>query len=179
MTSLDPVELVRSIVDLRRAIVEQREPLTRERLREVEARLRRALGPSIAKRKASEALGVSVPALDRWVDEGVLPVVAKPGSSRLEVEAHRLLQVAERIRALRDEGRESRTPVSAAVASLGWARPRGGRRVLALDLAALPRPNVSEDELVETYRTTTPEERVVQVAELSATFGRSAHGEPL
>ncbi len=177
VTALDPVELTMSIVGLRRAIVRQRDRATRASLRDVETRLRRALGPTIAKKKAAAALGVSVPALDRWVDQGILPVVQKPGSSRLEVETRPFLELAERVETVRDERGRTRTPIAAAVTSLGWTPSAAGRRVLRLDVASLPRPNISEWELVAEFRSTTPEERVLRVAELSRMFASQAQAD--
>ena len=171
---LDSVELVASIVGLRRAIVKQRDRTSRASLRDVEVRLRRALGPTIAKKRAAAALGVSVPALDKWVEQGILPVVQKPGSSRLEVEARPFLQLAERVEAVRHERGGTRTPIAVAVRSLGWKPTATGRRVLRLDVAALPRPNTSEQELLAVFHSTTPEERVRQVAELSQMFASVA-----
>ena len=170
MRRLDPADLATSIVGLRRAIVKTRDTKTRASLRDIEVLLRRTLGPTIPKKKAAAVLGISVPALDRWVNRGLLPVVAKPGSSRLEVESRAFLELAERVETVTDELGEMRTPVSVAIKSLGWTPSTAGRRVLRLDVASLPRPNISERALVTGFRSTTPEDRVRQVAELSRMF---------
>ena len=170
MSHLDPTDLVTSIVQLRQAIVKTRDRATRAALREVEVHLRRALGPTIAKKKAAASLGISVTALDRWVDQGVLTVVEKPGSSRHELEARPLLELAEQVRNAREERPETRTPVAEAIRRLGWAPRAGGRRVLRLDVASMPRPNTSEQELVAAFHSTTPEQRVREVAMLSRMF---------
>jgi len=170
MPVLDATELATSVVRLRRAIVKTRDAAARASLRDVEVSLRRALGPTIAKKKAAAVLGVSVPALDKWVNQGLLPVVAKPGLSRLQIETRPFLELAERVDRVRDELGETRTPVAAAVQRLGWKPHAAGRRVLRFEVASLPRPNVSEQQLIAAFRTTTPEERVRQVAELSEMF---------
>ena len=45
---------------------------------------------------------------------------------------------------------------------LGW-RERGRRDVLRADVACLPRPNVSREELRQQFEETTPEERVLHM----------------
>ena len=67
MATIDQADLATSIVQLRHAIVKTRDTAARAALREVEVRLRRALGPTIPKKKAAAVLGISVTALDRWV----------------------------------------------------------------------------------------------------------------
>lgn len=176
MTRVDPIDLVASIVQLRQAIVQTRDRSVRSALREVEVRLRRALGPTIPKKKAAAALGISVTALDRWVDRGYLPVVERPGSSRHELEARPFLELAEQMHRMKVDGVVTRAPVAPAVERLGWRPSPGGKRVLRLDVAALPRPNVSEQELVASFRDTTPAERVREAAELSRLFTPSGHG---
>lgn len=174
MSRIDPTDLVTSILQLREAIVRTRDRPTRAALREVEVRLRKALGPTITKTRAAGLLGISVTALDRWVDLGVLPVVERPGSSRHELEARPFLELAERVRKVR-EGCVSRAPVALAISQLGWGSRRSGRRVLRLDVASLPRPNISEHELVARCRSTTPEQRVREAAELGRVFALPGH----
>ncbi len=147
----------------------------RERLRKVERSLRSMIGPSIAKKRAAAGLGVSVTALDRWIDRGVLPVVARRNSSRLEVETVPLLDLLEQVTILRARGL-GRGIVAAAVRRLGWSDDPEGRRVLSEDVAVLPRPNVSERELREHYDGTTPEERIAEAARLSSAMTAIAVG---
>jgi hypothetical protein len=176
MVRIDPADLATSVVQLREAIVKTRDRSVRASLRDVEVRLRRSLGPTIPKKKAAAVLGISVTALDRWVDRGVLPVVERPGSSRHELEVRPFLDLAQQVHRLRAEGVATRAPIAPAVERLGL-RPRpGGRRVLRLDVAALPRPNISEQELVANFRATTSEERVREAAELSRLFTQSGLG---
>ena len=167
MATIDQADLATSIVQLRHAIVKTRDAAARAALREVEVRLRRALGPTIPKKKAAAVLGISVTALDRWVDRGVLPVVERPGSSRHELESRQLLELAEQAYGMGVEGVAMRGRIAPAVKRLGWSPRREGRRVVRLDVAALPRPNISEQELVASFRATTPELRVREAAELS------------
>jgi ribosomal protein S20 len=159
--------LLADIIELRRALRETRERSVRERVRTVERNLRHALGPSVAKTVAAKALGVSVTALDRWVDRGVLPVVARRDSSRLELETGPLLELLEKVTHLRAGGFE-RGVVAEAARGLGWSDDPEGRRVLSMEVAALPRPNVPARELRLHYQRTTPEERIFEAARLSS-----------
>lgn len=97
--------LLAPIVRLRLAIEETRDAQLRDELREIEVSLRRQLGPSVPKRAAAHLVGVSVTALDRWIDRGHLPVVGSPrGSKRLALETGPLLELATRVRRLRRAG---------------------------------------------------------------------------
>ena len=174
MPSIDPADLATSIVQLRHAIVKTRDGEARAALREVEVRLRIALGPTIPKKKAAAMLGISVTALDRWVDRGFLPVVERPGSSRHELESRPLLELAAQVHRLNIDGVVTHGRIAPAVKLLGWNADPAGRRVLRLDVAALPRPNISERELVENFRTTTPERRLREAAELSRFLSSSS-----
>lgn len=157
--------LLEPIVRLRLAIEQTRDPQLRAELREIEVSLRRQLGPSVPKRAAARLLGVSVTALDRWVDRGQLPVVASsPAAKRLGIETGPLLDLATRVRRLRRAG-SSHAVLSQAIRELGWPH-RGQRLVYRADVAKLPRPNVPLPELEQQFRETTPEERVLQQAAL-------------
>lgn len=112
-------------------------------------------------------LGISVTALDRWVDRGILPVVVRPGSSRHELESRRFLELADQAYRMAADGVAMGGRIAPAVKRLGWSPAQQGRRVLRIDVAALPRPNVSEQELRANFCATTPEERVREAAELS------------
>jgi len=79
MATPDPTEILASIVDLRLAVRATRDDAVRERLRRVERQLRAMLGPSIAKTAAARTLGVSVTALDNWLDRGALMLGVNPG----------------------------------------------------------------------------------------------------
>jgi hypothetical protein len=154
------------IVRLRLALQQTRDPALRDELRQIEVTLRRQLGPSIPKRAAARLLGVSVTALDRWIDRGYLPAVAPAsGSRRLGVETTPLIELATRVSVLRRSG-QTRGLLSQAVKDLGWSE-RGHRLVFRFDVASLPRPNVTFDELRRQFEETTPEGRVLQLAALN------------
>jgi hypothetical protein len=139
----------------------------RERIRRVERGLRALIGPSVRKKPAARALGVSVTALDKWIDRGVLPVVARKGSSRLELETAPLLDLLDQVTVLRVQGVE-RGVLAAAVRRLGWPDDPEGRQVLSEEVAVLPRPNVPARTLREQFERTTPEERVAEAGRLSS-----------
>lgn len=155
-----------AVVALRRAIRATRDLGHQQRLSRVEQELRRAIGPSVPKLTAARALGVSLTALDRWIDRGLVPVVRVPGSSRLKPESSPLLELLEQVEVLREQGRRGQ-PVAAAMRRLGRRSDGAGRRVLSAELAALPRPNVPAWELRMAAESTTPLERLTSVAELS------------
>lgn len=158
-------ELVSHIGQLRSAVKKARDPEVRELLRNLEAALRKTLGPSVPKSVAARALGVSVTALDRWIDRGRVPVVAKAASARLEVETGPFLELADCVSSLRARG--NLRPLAGAFRLLGRPDDPHGRQVVAEEIARLPRPNVSARELRDQFARTTPEERVRQAAELS------------
>ena len=110
----------------------------------------------VPKTRAATVLGVSVTALDKWVARGSLPVVRRPGSSREQIDAEALLDLAEEVTRLREAGR-TRGIIAAAferLAEKGRPRPK-------------LRPNQSASELREHYLRTTPRDRLREVAELS------------
>ncbi len=155
------------VLALRRAgtaVADQRE---RRGLKRVERELQRAIGVGVPKRRAAAVLGVSVTALDNWIRRGRLPVVRRPGSSREQIDADALLDLAEEVTRLREDGQVRALLATAfeRLAEHGLPRPR-------------LRPNQSAGELREHYRQTTPDERLREVAELSrvltALAGRGA-----
>jgi hypothetical protein len=162
-----PVEgLIRTAVDLRQAVSSARDPAQQELLSTVERRVRRWLGPSVPKRAAARTLEISVTGLDRWIARGLVPVVRTPGSDRLRPETGPLLELLVEVERLRRAGRSARL-VSAALRSLGRRAPAAGRWIVPAELAELPRPNVPAWELRAAARSTTPLERLQEVARLS------------
>jgi hypothetical protein len=133
------------------------DPRERRRLARVLRELRREIGVSVPKRRAAATLGVTVPALERWIERGRLPVVRRPGVTREEVDADAAFDLAVEVTRLREQG--ARYGVLAAaferLAERGAARPK-------------LRPNESSRELREFYEQTTPLERLGIGAELSA-----------
>jgi hypothetical protein len=147
---------VRHVAALRCAASAIVDPRERERLRRVERELRQDIGAGVPKTRAAAVLGVSVTALDKWVVRGRLPVTRRPGSSREEIDADGLIDLAEEVTRLREAGR-TRAVLAAAFERLA---PRGRPRPKL-------RPNQSARELREHYLQTTPPERLREVAELS------------
>lgn len=147
---------LQDLLELRSAAREATSAGQRERIERVALRRREELDESVPKARAAEALGVSVTALDRWIARGALPVVRRPGSSREEIEADALLDLAEEVSRLREAGR-TRGLLAAAFERLDEARK------------PLPelRPNQSARELRQNYLRTTPADRLREVAELS------------
>jgi hypothetical protein len=153
------------IVTLRR-VAAAIDPSSRRQLERVIRGLRRDVGVGVPKRRAAGLLGVSVQALERWVDAGMLPVVRRPGSMRELLDSETLIAVAEEVARRREAG-EARGVVAASLREL----ERTGRLPRKL------RPNQSARELRGTYLATTPQERLRDVAELSQTaVAMAAHG---
>ncbi len=124
-------------------------------LRLAELRLREELGGAVPKSVAARLLGVSTTGLERWIDAQKLPVVRRPGG-REEVVAQALLDVAEEVVRLREEG-----------ASRGLL----AEALRRLERRGLPRrrlrPNEPARELRGAFQQTTPAQRLRETAELS------------
>src|SRR2546426_5802076 len=138
-----------NIGELRRVRNSISDPDAKRSLGAVIGRLRRDLGVGVPKRRAAALLGVSVQALERWVKNGLLPVVHVPGSSRELIDTEALLVLAEEVTRLRELGND-RGIVSTALRTLR-------------DDGRLPRklrPNQSARELRHEYLHTTPEDRL-------------------
>ncbi|TMK78532.1 MAG: hypothetical protein E6G45_06420 [Actinobacteria bacterium] len=147
---------IEHVVSLRRAGAALADPRESRRLKRVERELQRAIGVGVPKRRAAAVLGVSVTALDKWIARGRLPVVRRPGSSREQIDADALLDLAEEVTRLREDG-QTRALLAGAFERLAQeGRPRPKLR-----------PNQPAPELREHYRRTTPSDRLREVAELS------------
>lgn len=145
-------------VSLRRIAGAVSDPLERQRLNRVTRGLQREIGISVPKTRAAVALGVSVNALERWIAADRLPTVRRPGSSREEIDADALLDLAVEVGRLREEGVE-RGVLAAAferLAAEGKPRPR-------------LRPNMPAHELRADFLRSTPLERLIVGADLSYT----------
>jgi hypothetical protein len=149
-------ETIRHVVALRCVEPAVADAHERLRLKRVERDLRREIGVGVPKKRAASVLGVSVTALDKWIARGRLPVVRRPGSSRQEIDADALLDVAEEVTRVREAGRERGVLAAAFERLEATGRPR-----------PKPRPNQSPRELRDHYLRTTPRERLAEAAELS------------
>lgn len=126
------------------------------RLRRAERLVLWDVGPGVPKRRAAALLGISVPALQRWVALNRLPVVRRPGG-REEIETGALLDLVEELRRGREEGASSRGAISRALARLE-ARGLPHRKL---------RPNQPATELRRAYERSTAAVRLRETAELS------------
>lgn len=144
--------LIRAALEIRNA---QAQSDDARPLRRAEVRIREELGGSVPKSVAADVLGVSLTALDRWVEAGRVPAVQRRGG-REEIAAEALVDLATATAPLRAAGvrRGIVSQALRALAAQGLPRPR-------------LRPNESADELWASYRTTTPVERLREAAELS------------
>jgi DNA repair photolyase len=67
--------------------------------------LRRDLDETMSKAQAAKVIGVSVPTLDKWIEQRIVPV-ERAASGRPRVPRDTALDLAERVADLRDRGRE-------------------------------------------------------------------------
>lgn len=149
-------QAARHLVALRRIASAVSDPRELRRLERLQRDLRRELGFTIPKTRAAAVLGVSVNALDRWIAAGRLPTVRKPGSTRAEVDADALVELAVEVDRLREEGVE-RGVLAAAFGRLA-AEGKPARR---------PYPNMPARELRADYLQSTPLERLQTGARLA------------
>lgn len=168
-TTVPTEDILAAVVALRRVARSTRDRAQGERLTRIERRLRAALGPSVPKLAAARALDVSLTALDRWIDRGLVPVVRSRAHSRLRPETRPLVELLEEMERLREEGRAGRL-VGPALRRVGRQPYGEGRWIMSADLAALPRPNVSAVELRAEAESSTPLERLETVVDLSETL---------
>lgn len=100
----------------------------RAQLRVVEESLA-AQTPSVPKTVAAGLLGVSVPALDRWIARGMVRTVRNPGSTRTEVDPEDLVALVREVRKLREMG-DDRALLSKALQRLRENDPDYQRRIV-------------------------------------------------
>ena len=74
-------------------------------LEPVIADLRADLDDTLSKRQAGQVIGISIPTLDKWIEQRVVPIERAP-SGRPRVPLDTALDLAERVRDLRERGRE-------------------------------------------------------------------------
>jgi len=152
-----PEETIAQIVSLRHVATALSDPLERARLARIVRQLRRSLGVGVPKRRAAASLGVSVQALERFVQSGAVPTTRKPGSSRELIDSEALLVLADEVGRLREAG-QSR-PLGVALRNLSEA----GRMPRKL------RPNQSARELRYEFLRTSPADRLRATAQLART----------
>jgi DNA-binding transcriptional MerR regulator len=158
MSHNDLEHAVQRVIALRRVADAVVDPVEHRRLEGVTRELRREIGVGVPKRRAARLLGVSVQALEPWVERGLLPAVRKPGSTRELLDAETLIVLAEEVTRRREAG-ESRGVVAASLREL----ERSGRLPRKL------RPNQTAHELRREFLATTPQGRLREVAALSQT----------
>lgn len=100
----------------------------RAQLRVVEESLA-AQASSVPKRVAASLLGVSVPALDRWIARGMVRTVRNAGSTRSEVDPEDLVALVREVRKLREMG-EDRALLSRALQRLRENDPDYEQRIV-------------------------------------------------
>jgi len=154
----DVEQAVQRVVALRRVADAVLDPVEHRRLERVSRELRREIGVGVPKRRAARLLGVSVQALEPWVERGLLPAVRKPGSTRELLDAETVIVLAEEVARRREAG-EMRGVVAMSLREL----ERTGRLPRKL------RPNQTARELRSEFLASTPQGRLRDAATLSQT----------
>ncbi len=127
------------------------------------------IGASVPKTRAARALGVSLTALDKWIERGAIPVRRRSSSSRQEVETQAVVDLAVEIHALRETGRK-RALLATALARLDLADETV--RAGAMGTRGFF-PDQAEERRRE-FTLLTPGERVAQAIKLSRSATRIA-----
>ena len=97
------VRVGRSILTLRRT--SRRDSAVEAELEPVIADLRDDLDAALSKTQAAELIGVSVPTLDKWIVDGIVPIRKAP-SGRPRIPRDTALDLAERVGDLRERGQQ-------------------------------------------------------------------------
>jgi len=118
----ESTKLVDGIVRLRRV---ERMPEAAAEVRPVRRELEARLGPTLSRSRSARILGLSQPALDRWVAAGEVPVVIAP-SGRREVPRQFVVELREAIDELIAEGRHRHLLGAALAARRDAAAKLGG-----------------------------------------------------
>jgi hypothetical protein len=93
------------VVELRLVASKVSEPDARTQLARLTRRRITDIGPSIPKTRAAKALGVTVPALDRWIARGALKT-RRSTSSREEIDTLTVVDLAVEVASLAESGRK-------------------------------------------------------------------------
>jgi len=93
-------------VELRLVASKVSEPDARTRLARMTRRRITDIGPSVPKMRAAKALGVTVPALDRWIARGALKTRESTTSSREEIDTLSVVDLAVDVASLAESGRK-------------------------------------------------------------------------
>jgi hypothetical protein len=111
-------------VELRLVASKVSEPDARTQLARLTRRRIIDIGPSVPKTRAAKALGVTVPALDRWIARGALKT-RRSTSSRDEIDTLTVVDLAVEVASLAESGRK-RGLLAEALARRERARAGGG-----------------------------------------------------
>lgn len=150
----DPIALIADVQRVRRAI---NTPAERHRLARVSRGLRAEVDAGVPKHRAARLLGVSPQALERWVGQGQIPTIRRPGSSRELIDRDALIVLLAQTDTFKEAG--ASRPLAKAIAALsGSAR-----------LAPRPAPNQSAGELRYECEHSTPAGRMRSAVALSQT----------
>jgi hypothetical protein len=95
----------------------------------VSERLEDDIGPGVHKRPAARILGITVPALDRWIRTGRIATVPAGTGSRRLVARDDLIALATEVNALREHGHQ-RGLLSAAISNLERSDPTFQNRLM-------------------------------------------------
>jgi hypothetical protein len=91
-------------IDLRLLAAQVSEPDARLQLARLTRRRLADIGPSVPKTRAAKALGVTVPALDRWIARGAVKT-RRRASSREEIDTLSVVDLAVEVASLAESGR--------------------------------------------------------------------------
>lgn len=162
---LDIDRALTDVVELRLVASKVSDPDARVQLARVTRRRIADIGPTVPKTRAATALGVTVPALDRWIARGVLKT-RRSTSSREEIDTLTVVDLAVDVARLAESGRK-RGLLTEALArrERRFAGGRMGTRGYFPDQQAERRGELA---------TGTPGERVAQAIALSRTATKIA-----
>src|SRR5215216_1071521 len=101
-TSANTANAIRQVVRLRQAEASV-DPSIRSEIEVAREFLEDLVGPSVKQADAARLLGISQPALGRWIDRGEVASVLTPGGHR-EVPLSELVELVDEVERAREEG---------------------------------------------------------------------------